>query len=318
MSRNLALIVALTTACGVGDHGSARQHLGGGDGGIGLPDAPVDAFVPEDTLVEPPDAEVDAFVPEDSGTFGEPDIYLTEPLSGSLEFGDINVGQNSSSQTVAVSNFGTADLSISQVSIFGTGASSFAITSGQVPPPTFVVAPGAQTSWQLRCTPATVGAKSATLRIVSNDPDQPNTDVSLSCNGVQSSLLVTPSPVAFGTHRVGAAPATIEVTLENTGGASLTVNSASMSGAPELSLASAANLPMVLSAGGSTTVTLAFAPTASAAFAATLSVQSSDPSSPTNVAVSGTGEEPMIEVTPADPVEVGAACIGADTDIPFT
>lgn len=252
-----------------------------------------------------------------TGTGQQPNIALSQPTNGTLAFGDVNVGQTSSQQPVTVRNDGNLALSITGVSLLGANASSFAISNGQVPPPSFPISAGGQASWLVTCTPATAGAKSAVLRVASNDPDQPNTDVTLTCNGTQSALTVSPSPVSFGTHRVGAPLDSTSVMLQNTGGGSLTISALALTGDSEISIVTAPSLPLVLASGGTSNLTLGFLPTDSSTFSATLVITSSDPNSPTNLAISGTGEEATIEVTPGSPVDLGPVCVGLDTDTMF-
>ena len=52
--------------------------------------------------------------------------------------------------------------------------------------------------------PATEGAKATTLRITSDDTDEPTVDVALTGNGVDQELLVTGGPLGFGSQIIDA------------------------------------------------------------------------------------------------------------------
>lgn len=75
---------------------------------------------------------------------------------------------SSLSRTFAIQNTGTASLSLSSFSLSGAGASQFSITIL----PSTSVAPGGSTSIVVTFSPNSVGTKSATLNILSDDCDE--------------------------------------------------------------------------------------------------------------------------------------------------
>jgi len=108
-------------------------------------------------------------------TTGEvPDISVSPT---SIAFGDVTVG-SSSSETLSISNEGTADLVITSIT---TTDAQFSATAPGVTNP---IAAGSSYGCVVTFTPASTGAKSATLSIVSNDPDEATVTVSLSGTGV--------------------------------------------------------------------------------------------------------------------------------------
>jgi len=111
-----------------------------------------------------------------NGTAPVPDISVT-PTSG--DYGDVEVGMNSSSQTFTVENAATAtgDLVVDPL----TAPNEFEIVSGGGG---FTLAPGEAQGIEVRFTPTSVGAKSATLQVNSNDQDNPTIDVTLNGTGV--------------------------------------------------------------------------------------------------------------------------------------
>ena len=96
-----------------------------------------------------------------------------------MSFGNQTV-KTSASQTVTVSNTGTAALSISQASVSGTGYSMTGLTAPMT------VAAGASTSFTVSFQPATTGAAAGSVTITSNASPSPLT-VGLTGTGVAAS-----------------------------------------------------------------------------------------------------------------------------------
>jgi hypothetical protein len=104
-------------------------------------------------------------------------------------------------------------------------------------------------------------------------------------SGGSSSLSASPSSVSFGSEAVGSTSSAQTVTVSNSGTAAASVSSVSASGP----FSQTNTCGSSIAAGGSCTVSVKFAPTASGAASGTLSVASSAPGSPLTVALSGTG-----------------------------
>jgi len=110
---------------------------------------------------------------------GPPDITVA-PVS--FNFGSVNVGDQSALKTFTITNAGAVDLAIGTLTVIGPHSSMFELRndgcSGQT-----IIKTGSCTVDAL-FGPLSGGAKSATLRIPSDDPDSPNKDVALSGTGV--------------------------------------------------------------------------------------------------------------------------------------
>ncbi len=208
----------------------------------------------------------------------KPVATLVLPASGVLNFGNVQVNSTSGGQTVRVRNDGSSNLTITSVSRIGTNPGQFAHSPAT--PPNVVLAPGASADWTVTCHPTSVGAKSATLRIVNDDGSNSPIDVPLSCTGVQAALVVSPSPVNFGDVRV-CENKEIDVTLQNQGTADLNVNGLTLSSA-RYTIVSGLPTPTI-TPGGSTVERIRFTPTAGGNADGTLTIQSDDPNSPTVV-----------------------------------
>ena len=111
----------------------------------------------------------------------------------SVGFGDVLLG-GSTDNAVRLINGGGADLSIASMNIVGPDAEEFSVTRNCA-----LLTSNQQCAETITFTPASAGAKSATLVIVSNDPDTPSADVKLSGFGRDSWNrvdLTTPGGVA--------------------------------------------------------------------------------------------------------------------------
>jgi hypothetical protein len=108
------------------------------------------------------------------------------PLS--WDFGAVNVGTESLPLVVTVANTGCANLSVGTLYLSGSDVDQFRIQnddcSGQA------IAPGGSRRVEVVFRPTSVGTKSATLVIPSNDPDRPEVHVSLTGTGTVTALSV--------------------------------------------------------------------------------------------------------------------------------
>jgi len=104
-----------------------------------------------------------------------PDILVT-PLT--YDFGNVKV-KKSKSASFKVQNDGKANLTIATLMI-GPDASMFRLTSGGG---NKTIKPGKFLTLKVTFKPTSKGSKQATLRITSNDPDTPLTDIPLSGTG---------------------------------------------------------------------------------------------------------------------------------------
>jgi hypothetical protein len=212
-----------------------------------------------------------------SGDGVTPGALAANPAS--LAFGSVQVG-NSTNLSETLTNTGGSAVTISQANATGTGFS----VSGLALPTT--LNPAQSVTFTVSFAPAAAGAVNGTLAIVSTASNSP-LNIPLSGRGLApGSLTATPSNVSFGNILLGNSPS-VSVTLTNTGGSSVTISRASVSGTG-FSF-NGLNLPLTLSAGQGTAFNVVFAPTAAGSSSGTV-VINSDAIDPTlDVALSGTG-----------------------------
>jgi hypothetical protein len=123
------------------------------------------------TVVEPPHLEVQQ--PADTVLVGTPPT---------VNFGVLNQGA-STTKVFTLMNSGPGTLSISGAATVGGLSGDFSVdTAGMATS----VAPGASTTVAVTFSPTATGARASTLRISSNDPGQPDYDITVSGTGVDT------------------------------------------------------------------------------------------------------------------------------------
>lgn len=214
-----------------------------------------------------------------TSTSAIPDINL--PVV-SYNFGDVYIGKSATGY-IAIQNVGTADLTVSGLTLSGSG--DYAIGSSAP----LVVAPSRQVVVPVTFTPTVTGAAAGTLTIDSDDPDEASLAVSLSANGLQGTADINLPAVTFnfGDVVVGTTQSGY-IAIQNVGTAELTVTGLSFSGSADLVLRTAA--PFTVAAGRQVMVRVDFTPSATGPVTGTLTVDSDDPDEPSlTVDVLGNG-----------------------------
>ncbi len=221
------------------------------------------------------------------------DCNLSIPLSGtgatqgalganptSLAFGSVQVG-NSSNLFATLTNTGGSAVTISQANL--TGA-VFSVSGLTLP---LTLAANQSVTFTATLTPASAGAASGSLSLVSNASNSP-LNIALSGTGTAAGqLAVSPTSLSFGNVATGSSlPLNGTLTAS---GAPVTVTSASLSSG-EFAL-SGISPPATLAAGQSATFTVTFTPQTSGATSASLSFSSNTSNSPAAQSLTGTGTE---------------------------
>ena len=216
-----------------------------------------------------------------SGTGVQPLIAV---FPGSVSFGNVTVGVTNT-QTMTIQNPGAVNLTVTQAAMTGTGYS----LSGLVLPVS--IAPGGSTVFNVAFAPAAGSSYPSILTLVSNAPNSPSS-ISVSGTGITPVLQFSASPasLSFGSLTTGTS-ATQNVTVTNTGNSSVSISRIVASGAG-FSTGSIA-LPISLTAGQSTSFSVAFAPASAGSLAGSVTVTSNATNSPLTVTLAGTGAAPV-------------------------
>ena len=242
------------------------------------------------------------------GTGVNPDIAVS-PV-GPINFNSVQTGQTSAATQVTISNTGAVPLNITSIAVTGGDNTQFAVAVGGTTPCaslTPTINAGANCTVNVTFAPTTVGAKTSTLTIASNDHDTPNATVTLNGTGVNPDIAVSPvGPIPFGSVQTGQTSTATQVTITNNGTTSLIVSSIAVTGGDNTQFAVAvggttpcASLTPTINAAQNCTVNVTFSPTTVGGKTSTLTIASNDFGTPNaTVTLNGTGVNPDIAVSP--------------------
>jgi len=217
-----------------------------------------------------------------------------------LTFASTTVGVPTAAQVVTVTNSGTAALTLTSETLTGTNATSFLISANTC---TTSLAAGASCAVSVEFKPTAAGTLTASLSIADNATGSPQT-VSLAGTGTAAApaVTLTPASLTFVSTTVGSTTAPQVVTIKNSGTATLTLTSETLTGKNATSfLISANTCTTSLAAGASCAVSVEFKPAAAGALTASLSIADNATGSPQSVSLTGTGAAaaaPSINLSP--------------------
>ncbi len=224
-----------------------------------------------------------------SGTGSEPSIATAIADAG--DFGDVCRG-DFSDLPLTINNNGGCGLNVTSI-----GSSSPEFQPAGVLNYPLVVAPGDSIQVPLRFRPSSLGPKSASFTIFSNDPSSPATIVHTSGNVPPGDVRVTGS-TTFGDVCAGVL-AEKPVSVCNVGACDLSVTSVSLNaGCTDFTLVNNP-FPATVSHDSCQQVVIRFTPTSVGPKTCTLTIQTDDPDQPViNLPVTGNVPVPMIDVPP--------------------
>ncbi len=201
--------------------------------------------------------------------------------------------QLSTNPSLPIGDVCRTDTGQAQMELSNTGADTLIVTSitrtsgstdvSIVSTPTFPlnISPDAHYDFTVACSPTTLGAKTATFTIASNDPANPNTLVTATCNAPSGTISVTGS-TSFGGQVCGGSTPAQSVLINNVGMCNLNVTSAVVSCA-DFTLENSPVFPVAISHDSNLGLTVQFTPTSAGPKSCTLTINSDDPSNPSLV-----------------------------------
>jgi hypothetical protein len=203
----------------------------------------------------------------------------------SVNLGSVRVG-STSTKIVTINNIGNQDLNIDSISIGGDDQSDFTQTSDCSTLP-------AQSSCAITVifAPETpFGKKSASLSILSDDPNKPAIDVKLSGQASPPKINISPKSVKLGSVTVGDTSSPKTITIKNTGISDLVIEDISIMGADggEFTQTSSCD---TIPKGESCTIDVTFSPLLNGKRSASMEISSNDPKhNVVTVKLSGVGK----------------------------
>jgi hypothetical protein len=246
---------------------------------------------------------------------------VTVPLSGtgvtagsliaspaSLSFGSVQVG-NSQPLQETVTNSGGSSVTITQAPVTGAG---FSMSGMNLP---VTLTPGQSATFNVTFAPQSGGSASGNVSIASNASNASLT-IPFSGTGVTpGSLTASPASLSFGTLQVGNS-ATQSETLTNSGGSSVTISQASVTGSA-FSI-TGLNLPLTLIAGQSFTFGIVLAPVSAGSASGSISVVSNASNSTLTISLSGNVMAAgQLSVSPAT-LDFGSVVVGQTKSLSAT
>jgi len=181
---------------------------------------------------------------------------------------------------LTVSNTGSADLTVSLISVAGAQFSVSGITT----PRTIVAGQSAVVGLSFQ--PTAAGAAAATLSITSNDPVNPTMSVALAGTGLQTGISLTPSSANFGNLAVGSTNSQT-IQIGNPGTGVLTITQASVTGTGFST--TGLTVPVSINPGQASTFNTQYQPLAAGAASGSITIVSNAATSPSVLALTGTG-----------------------------
>lgn len=203
----------------------------------------------------------------------------------SLTFPMQQVGTASASQSISVTNSGSAALTITQITVSG----DFSETDNCVDA-TGGIAPGAGCTVNIIFLPGATGARAGVLTIYGNVAGGQATAQLSGTGAPPASVVLDPISVTFPSTNIGATSAAENITISNTGGVTATLQTPVVTG--DFSIAANTCGPSLASNTGCT-VSIAFLPTAPGVRAGTFTI--ADSAGTQTASLSGTGQAPATD-----------------------
>ncbi|WP_395052633.1 choice-of-anchor D domain-containing protein [Flavobacterium sp.] len=230
----------------------------------------------------------------------------TPSITDLSDFGSSNIG-TATTKTFTIQNLGTADLTIGAITFLGTNAAEFTITNI---PNTTVIA-GGTTTFTVSFNPSSLGLRTATISIVTNDANENPYNFSIQGTGNTPEINVlgnsisitngdlTPTTIDFtdlGSTNVGTTISQT-FTIQNIGNSSLTIGALSFSGINASDFTISTLPSSLILAGATTTFTVAFNPSLNVIRTATLNIINNDlDENPYSFSIQGLGIAPEIDI----------------------
>ena len=248
---------------------------------------------------------------EISGTWTSADYTYTEASpaptlsSKSLSFGSEYVGSMTATQYVVLTNTSTNPLAIGSITVTGADASSFDFGSNCGTS----LAGGANCTLHGHFAPVASGTLTAAVTITDSAINSPQT-IALSGTGVEPPVTLSATSLSFAPTTVGASSGSQTVTVTNSGTAAVTITSIGVTGTGASSFVFANSCGASLAVAASCTIHGHFAPTATGALLATITITDSASTSPQTIALSGTGLTPPVTLS-ATSISFASVVVGS-------
>jgi hypothetical protein len=244
------------------------------------------------------------------GLTGTGEADTTVSLSTThIAWGSVNLGTATGSTSVTMTNTGAVSLAITSITVTGVDASSFvfANTCGTS------LAAGANCTIHGHFAPQADGPLTAAISITMQNSSPKSIALSGAGTGTAPVVALSATSLSFGTVNYGNSSNSQTVTLTDTGG-TLSISSIIVTGADASSFVFASACPSTLAPNASCTIHGHFAPKASGALTAAVTINDNAGNSPQTITLSGTGgAKPAVLLSP-NALSFGDQTVGGETD----
>ncbi|TAM82207.1 MAG: choice-of-anchor D domain-containing protein [Acidobacteria bacterium] len=214
------------------------------------------------------------------GVGGQPALQGIVLSPASLTFSSQNVGSSSAPETVTLTNYQSAALSITGIAITGANGGDYSQTNNCGTS----LAAGASCSINVTFTPTAAGTRTASLAVTDNAPASPQT-AALSGSGTAPAATLSPTSLTFANQPVGTSSSPQNVTLSNSGTGNLNISSIGVTG----DFSQTNNCGSSVAPGSNCTISVTFVPTATGTRTGSLTVSDNATTSPQSDSLTGTG-----------------------------
>jgi len=235
-----------------------------------------------------------AFLGQDSGSMNQTLYLLRSSMvtqapapavsfsATSLQFANQDQGTTSATQTITLTNSGSATLNIKSIAVAGPFSSGGTCVTS--------LAAGASCTITVAFTPTFAGATTGTLTVSDNTATSPHT-ISLSGTGTAPAVAnFSAMSLTFPNQDQGTTSASQAITVTNSGGDTLNITSIAVTGP----FSSGGTCAASVAAGTSCTITVAFSPLVAGTTTGTLLISDNTSTSPHTISLSGTGTTPTL------------------------
>ncbi len=226
-----------------------------------------------------------------------------------LTFASTSVGATSPTQTITVSNTGSLPLTPSSVSLSGTNPGDFSESdtcSGQTIPS------GSTCTIQVDFAPSQQGTRTASLTVFANVAGGQLQAALTGTAVAPAAVTLQPSTLAFSPQQTGTTASAQAISIENTGGNTLTLTSATVTGPFQISSnGCGSSLP----SSNACAISITFSPTTTGAASGTLTLV--DSAGTQTAPLTGTGIAPATDTLSATSVNFPGTVI-QQTSAPLT
>ena len=233
----------------------------------------------------------------------------TGVLSASPSSINFGTAGNNVTQLAALTNTGTASVTVQQISASGSG---FAVSHAALP---WTLASGQSATFSISFTPTAGSTSSGSVSIVSNAYDS-TLSIPLTGAGASAGILsANPTSNSFGSVQVGSSASQYQ-SVTNSGGSNVNISQANVSGSG-FSI-SGLSLPITLTPGQSYTFSTVFAPTSSGTASGSIAIVSDASNSNLTIALSGSATASGQLLLSPTTLDFGSITVGQNKSLTAT